>query len=149
MKQLNELLKQEKLEEGMRRILVIINNEKGHTNQLMEPRLVSCSEKEQTVTLEFPVLEWQLNSNSVMHGGIVSTAFDIAMGILANYLHISVTGNMAINFTKPIPIGDSLIITSKVTSFGKRLITLSAEGRLKSSGLIAGSAIATYAAVRS
>ena len=82
MKHLDELLEQDKFEKGIRRILEIINKENGQVNQLMTVQFVSCSEIERTITLEFPVMEWQLNSNRVMHGGIVSTAFDIAMGVL-------------------------------------------------------------------
>ncbi|HHU17057.1 MAG TPA: PaaI family thioesterase [Clostridiales bacterium] len=145
MKHLDELLEQDKFEKGIRRILEIINKENGQVNQLMTVQFVSCSEIERTITLEFPVMEWQLNSNRVMHGGIVSTAFDIAMGVFANYLNRAVTGNITVNFIKPVPVNDSLIITSKVTSSGKRLTTLSAEGRLKSSGIIAGTAVATFA----
>jgi len=144
MKNINELFEQDKLEKGIRRVLEIIDKENGRVNQIMKQKFVVCNGVERTITLEFPVMEWQLNQNMVMHGGIVSTAFDIATGVFANYLNAAVTGNVAINFIKPIPLGDSLIITAKVTSSGKRLTTLTAEGRLKSNGMIAGTAVTTY-----
>lgn len=151
MSKLNDLLKQENLEKSISEIIAYIQKGPERANTMMNPRLAACSEKEQTVTIEFPVLEWQLNPGDTMHGGIIATAFDIALGIFAHYLNhykSTVTVNISLNYIKPVPMGDSILITAKVTSLGERIITLSGECRLKSSGMLTNTALATFAAVR-
>lgn len=143
-------MKQEKLEKRVSEALAYINRQPGRTNGMMLPKVAACSETEQSVTLEFPVLEWELNQADTMHGGTIAAAFDISMGILAHCLNqyrSVVTVNMSINYVKPIPMGDSFLITVKATSLGKKIITVSGECRLKSSGLLTNTAIGTFAAV--
>lgn len=150
MNKLNEMLKQEKMEKGIGEIIDQIQKEPERANALMKAKLVSCSEKEHTVTIEFPVMEWQLNPFDKMHGGLIATAFDEALGILAIYLNNgkpAVSVSMSLNYLKPVPMNDSILITAKATSLGKKLITLSGECRLKSSGLLTGTAIETYAII--
>ncbi|HOA43144.1 MAG TPA: PaaI family thioesterase, partial [Bacillota bacterium] len=71
-------------------------------------------------------------------------------GIFAAYLgndKSTVSVNLSLNYIKPIPSDDSILITAKVTSAGRRIITISAECRLKSNGLLTNTAIGTYAIV--
>jgi len=152
MSRLDELLKQEELEIGVSKIIDFLNRKPEQTNGMMRPKLAACSETDRSITLEFPVQEWQLNSENVMHGGIIATAFDIALGVFAHYLNhnlLTVTVSISINYLKPVPAADSLLVTAKATSLGKRIITLSAEGRLKSSGQLTNTAIGTFAIVKS
>jgi Uncharacterized protein, possibly involved in aromatic compounds catabolism len=150
MSKLNELLKQEKLEKGISEIIDYVQKGPERTNKLMNPRLLACNEKEQTITLEFPVLEWQLNPYNMMHGGLIATAFDEAFGIFAVYLSNGksvVSVNISLNYLKPIPMNDSILITAKATSLGKKLITVSGECHLKSNGLLTNTALETIAIV--
>lgn len=150
MNKLNEMLKQEKMEKGMGEIIDHIQSGSEGADMLMKAKLVGCSEKEHTVTIEFPVMEWQLNPFDKMHGGLIATAFDEALGILAIYLNNgkpAVSVSMSLNYLKPVPMNDSILITAKATSLGKKLITVSGECRLKSSGLLTGTAIETFATI--
>ena len=151
MNRLDKLMKQEILEKGIAQKLAAVDKEDGRINKQMNPKFVACSELDHTITIEFPVLEWQLNLHNGMHGGVIAAAFDEALGIFANFLseeNPSVTGNLAVNYLKPVPQEDSLMITAKVTSLGRKLITLSGEGRLKNSGLLTNTAMATYVILR-
>lgn len=61
----------------------------------------------------------------VIHGGILSTAFDEAMG-LAQWMVgvIAVTAHLEIDFAKPIPIGSELRIEAEcVGEVGRKLYT--------------------------
>jgi acyl-CoA thioesterase len=147
MSRLKELLKQENLEKGIE-ALVCDFKEASRVSKQMNPNLIACSEKGQTITIEFPVSEWQLNEHDTMHAGIIATAFDEALGIFAAYLagdQSTVSINISLNYIKPIPKDDSILITAKVTSAGRRLITISGECHLKSNGLLTNTALATFA----
>ena len=149
MSRLKELLKQETFEKG---IETLVCDFKGtsHISELMNPSLTACSEKEQTITIEFPVLEWQLNEHDTMHAGLIATAFDEALGIFAAYLgngKSTVSINISLNYLKPVPMNDSILITAKATSLGRKLITVSGECHLKSNGLLTNTALATFAIV--
>ncbi len=149
MSRLNELLKREELEKG---VAAQINAFKAasRVSERMNPSLAACDEEEQTVTIEFPVQGWQLNEHDTMHAGLIATAFDEALGVFASYLSAgksSVSVNISLNYIKPIPMNDSILVTAKATSLGRKLITLSGECRLKSSGLLTNTALATFAIV--
>lgn len=150
MSRLEGRLKQDQLEKGIEEIILWIQNEPEQTNMLMHPKFTACSEKDQTITIEFPVMEWQLNPYSVMHGGMIATAFDEALGIFAAYLGNGksiVSVNLSLNYLKPVPMNEAILITAKVTSCGKKIITLSGECHLKSSGLLTNTAIETFAII--
>lgn len=150
MNKLNELLKREKMEKSMSEIIAYVEKGPERANKLMSPKLAGCSEKDQTVTLEFPVLEWELNPYDKMHGGLIATAFDEAFGLYAFYLSGGksvVSVSITLNYLKPVPMNDSILITSKVTSLGKKLITLSGECHLKSNGLLTNTGLTTIAIV--
>lgn len=146
----NEQMLQKELKNNIEESIEQIQNGPARVNQLLRPSLVSCSEKEKTITIGYPVQEWQLNAKDVMHGGMIAAAFDLAMGLLAihfNHQKPVAFVNLSLNYMRPIPKDDFILITAKATSVGKRLLTVSAECRLKSNGLLTNTAIGTYAAV--
>lgn len=141
-----ELLKQDKFEKGINDIIRFISGENGSVDGLLKPEFISCSEIDRTITIVFPVLEWELNANKVMHGGIIAMIFDEVLGIFANYISDkrAVTSNITVNYLRPVPMNEDFIITAKLTSAGRKLITLTGEGRLKSNNMLTDTAMATY-----
>ena len=73
-----------------------------------------------------------------MMGGIVCTALDMTYGLLVYALCgggvIPPTVSMTTNFINAIFFGDTLLITAKVISWGKRIINMRAEGISKKTG---------------
>ncbi|MEL7656159.1 MAG: PaaI family thioesterase [Bacillota bacterium] len=150
MSRLNEQLMQEKMEKDITEIIDHIQSGPERINMVMNPKLIACNAKEQSIVIEFPVLEWQLNPYDKMHGGLIATAFDETFGIFAFYLanrKSVVSVNISLNFQKPVPMNDSILITAKATSLGKRIITISGECHLRSNGLLTNTAIGTFAVV--
>jgi uncharacterized protein (TIGR00369 family) len=151
MRSIKNLLKQKCFEEGIRRTVEhVLEIEEGHINGLIRPAFGSCSEEKASIILEYPVMEWESNPNNVMHGGIIATIMDTTLGILANYLCIGIgktfapTINMSINYLKPVPVGETLCVEAKVTSFGKSLITVYGEAYIKGTTGFTANATATY-----
>jgi uncharacterized protein (TIGR00369 family) len=134
---------QEALEKRLKKVIDDLMSKPAYIAAIMEPKLVACDEAERTATMEFPVRDWQSNPYEGMHGGLIASAFDEALGLLAFCLNEEnkiATINLSINYLKPIPLHDAILITAKVTSKGKRIITTTGECRLKSNGLLTNTA---------
>lgn len=149
MSRLKELLKQENFEQDMKR-LIDDRKEANRVCKSMDPNLTAYDDKEQTITIEFDVSDDHLNEHNTMHAGFIAAAFDEAMGIFAAYLGSgkpTVSTNISLNYIKPIPMGDSIQITAKATSLGRRAITTTGECHLKSNNLLTNTALASYAII--
>ena len=67
------------------------------------------------------------------HGGLLSLAFDEALGKLMWLLRApAVTARLETDFLKPVPMGSTIHITAKITGQVNRKVYTSAEGRLNS-----------------
>lgn len=125
----------------------VYEKQAGRVNDLMRPKFVGCSDEDRTVTIAFPVLEWELNRVGFMHGGIIGAAFDCTLGILTRYysrLNFSPTIGLETTFIKPIPSEDEFLITGRIVSAGRTITHLYAEAYLKSTGVLMATATASY-----
>ena len=98
------------------------------------------------ITAEFTVNENHQGAPGLAHGGLLSLAFDEALGKLMWLLRApAVTGRLETDFIKPVPMGTTLHITAEITGQVNRKVYTSAVGRLNSSdGEIAVRAAALY-----
>lgn len=116
-------------------------------NGMMRPEFVECNYEEKTLTIAFPVLEWEKNRVGAMHGGIIAAAFDIATGLLARFLageSFAPTIRLETVFIRPISIGDVFEVRVKTNLAGRKLTHLYCEGFLRSSGKLAATASSSY-----
>lgn len=113
---------------------------------------VDSSFEKQETTIEFPVLEWELNPRRVMHGGFLNTLFDSALGLTVGAFmdenDYVVTLDIATDYIKPIPENDALIIKCKIISFGHTIIKTTAEAIIKSSGKLAATCASKFMIVK-
>jgi acyl-coenzyme A thioesterase PaaI-like protein len=98
------------------------------------------------ITAEFTVNENHQGAPGLAHGGLLSLAFDEALGKLMWLLRApAVTGRLETDFIKPVPMGSTLHITAEITGQVNRKVYTSAIGRLNSpDGEIAVRAAALY-----
>ena len=83
------------------------------------------------ITAEFVVTENHQGAPGLAHGGLLSLAFDEALGKLMWLLRApAVTARLETDFLKPVPMGSTLHITAKITGQVNRKVYSSAEGRL-------------------
>ena len=101
------------------------------------------------ITAEFTVNENHQGAPGLAHGGLLSLAFDEALGKLMWLLRApAVTGRLETDFIKPVPMGSTLHITAEITGQVNRKVYTSAIGRLNSvDGEIAVQAAALYIVV--
>lgn len=139
---------QKKMEAAIKTELeVYLNQQADSINGMMKPEFVECSFEQKTLTIAFPVLEWEKNRVGAMHGGIIASAFDIATGPLARFLageSFAPTIRLETVFIRPIQLGDVFEVHVKTNMAGKNLTHLSCEGYIKSSGKLAATATASY-----
>ncbi len=85
------------------------------------------------ITAQFTVTENHQGAPGLAHGGILSLAFDEALGKLMWLMRApAVTARLETDFLKPVPINSVLHITAKITGQVNRKVYSSAVGRLNS-----------------
>ena len=95
--------------------------------------LVAHAGLETNLTAEFTVTENHQGAPGLAHGGLLSLAFDEALGKLMWLIRSpAVTARLETDFLKPVPIGSTLHITAEITGQVNRKVYTSAEGRLDS-----------------
>lgn len=130
-------------EEFRKRIALFLQRrikEEGTINAMMQMQMVSCDFDKPSVVLSFPVETWELNPAGTMHGGIISTAIDIAMGCIA-YVSCEATFTptiqLSINFVKGIQQGETLYVEGICDHAGSRLVQTRAIARLANGDIVA------------
>ena len=138
-------------QEWLQEELAFINGKMAATlNGRLKAELESCDDDAQELTLKFPLQDWQVNGLGTLHGGIISTMMDLTMS-MAIYCYsretIPPTISMTINYLRPVPMEDGVLITARVTSIGKRNATAYCEAVVPATGKVASTAVGTYAVI--
>ena len=111
--------------------------QKDILNGMMRSENVSCSYEEKTITLGFPMQPWQANRVGFMHGGAICTAFDITMAALARFYareNFAPTVSLDLKYIRPVKMGDTVLVTAKALSSGKRITQIACEAKSKNTG---------------
>jgi acyl-coenzyme A thioesterase PaaI-like protein len=95
--------------------------------------LVAHVGKAMNISAEFVVSENHQGAPGLAHGGLLSLAFDEALGKLMWLLRApAVTARLETDFMKPVPMGSKLYISAEITGQVNRKVYCSAIGRLNS-----------------
>ncbi|NLU50986.1 MAG: PaaI family thioesterase [Syntrophomonadaceae bacterium] len=84
-----------------------------------------------SITIAVPVMESYLNPEGTMQGGFIAAAFDNAFGplcFLATGTSHTAALNIITNYHRPIFLGEELVIVARITSKGRTIIHMEAEG---------------------
>ncbi len=85
------------------------------------------------LTAQFTVTESHQGAPGLAHGGLLSLAFDEALGKLMWLIRSpAVTARLETDFLKPVPIGSTLHISAQITGQVNRKVYTAATGRLNS-----------------
>jgi acyl-coenzyme A thioesterase PaaI-like protein len=86
-----------------------------------------------SIRAEFTVTENHQGAPGLAHGGLLSLAFDEALGKLMWLLRSpAVTARLETDFIRPVPLGTTLFITAEITGQVNRKVYTAAVGRLGS-----------------
>ena len=95
----------------------------NRVNDQLNPQFAGCSAEEKSLSISFGVQEWMLNPNGTLHGGILTTAVDIGMSVLARYFakkRIMVTAQLSMNFLRAIRPEDIFTVHVAADHTGRR-----------------------------
>ena len=91
-----------------------------------------------TARAEFTPTKFYQGYSGVVHGGIIATILDEAMGYATRCANMNcVTASMQTRLRRPALIGEPLIITSSMTENRRRLVTTKATVSLKDGTAVA------------
>lgn len=133
-----------------RRAKWYIDYVKDQAEECINRRIVydvkNCSFEDKTLILSFETTDWMLNPGGVVHGGMVSTMFDIAMGITSLALSgfFTPTVNLSVTFLRPVPNHDHLLIKAHATRVGRTFVQLTAEAISEKTNDLCATATATF-----
>jgi len=113
------------------------------------PHFTAIAGENLDLTGNFTVTENHQGAPGLAHGGLLSLAFDEALGKLMWLIRTpAVTGRLETDFLLPVPMGRTLYIDARITGQAGRKIYTQAEGRLDSpTGEIAVKAAALFISV--
>ncbi len=114
----------------MERVLTAVFTEKtpemdGKINDLLAPRFCACSAEGKSMTIAFTAQDWMLNPNGTLHGGMLSTAIDVAMSVLSRYLakkRGTVTVQLSVNFLRVIRQNETFTVCVTADHVGRRSV---------------------------
>ena len=95
--------------------------------------LVATAGEGQDLTAVFTVTENHQGAPGLAHGGLLTLAFDEALGKLMWLMRApAVTARLETDFFLPVPIGSTLHIKARITGVANRKVYSEAEGHLNS-----------------
>lgn len=111
--------------------------------------LIAYSGEGMTINAKFTVTELHQGAPGLAHGGLLSCAFDEALGKLMWLVRQpAVTGKLETSFVAPVPVGTTLFIQAEIIGQEGRKIYCRAEGRIGSNtGTLAVEAAAIFIVV--
>ncbi len=138
-------------EQWLRQELDFINGQMAHTlNGRLRAELEDCDDGLREICLRFPLEPWQVNGLGTLHGGMASAMMDLTMSMAVycfSRQSIPPTVSMTVNYLRPIPMEDGVLVRARLTSLGRRNATAYCEALIPGSGKVACTAIGTYAVI--
>lgn len=131
-------------------LINIRDNMSATLNARLNAALEDCDDATQTLTLRYPLQDWQVNGLGTLHGGMINTMMDLTMSMAVYCFSrqtIPPTVSMTTNYLRPVPMEDSVLIRARLTSLGKRNATAYCEAIVPATGKVACTAIGTYAVI--
>ncbi len=115
-------------------------------NRRMPYTIEDYSFDQKYITYGFETKDWMMNPGGVLHGGMMCTMYDIAMGVTSRAFsgYYTPTVNISVTYLCPVPNNDKVLVTCRVTRLGSTFIQLVGESKVASSGKSCSTASATF-----
>lgn len=123
-------MKEKWIKEAEERVYHYLHLGDGGFDENMHAHFECCDYDEQTITIGFDTLKWQINERGAIHGGAIAGMFDTAFGIVANFVvgvNEATTTDMNISFLRGFEYGQHCNVKVYIVKAGRSLIRLRAE----------------------
>ena len=98
----------------------------------MNPEILALSIEDMEATVRFQTAPWMCNPRGSIHGGIITTMADNAMGLLMRVLDGHIYGgptvSMNVNFIKPVRLGDVIRVHAVCSMSGRKVRFMNCRG---------------------
>lgn len=96
---------------------------------MIEPQLLGCDCAGMSTLVGFRAKPWEVNPNGVIHGGIIATMMDTAMGIttIAITDTLTPTIDLHISYLRPCPADGMLAVRSTISMAGGSVVHVRGE----------------------
>lgn len=102
----------------------------------LDEKVTAFSYDDQTITIEFKIRDWMINTWGTLHGGISAICTDMTSGALARILcdTYAPTVTLQMSYLRAGKEGDTLVITAKALHLGRNNAHFHVELRSKETG---------------
>ena len=96
---------------------------------MIKPQILGCDCACSSTLIGFEAQPWEVNPNGVIHGGIIATMLDTAMGIttIAVTDTLTPTIDLHISYLRPCPADGMLAVRSTISMAGGSVVHVRAE----------------------
>mgnify|MGYP002625190769 CR=1 FL=1 len=104
--------------------------EPGTFNAMLDLKLEACRYDAQQLVLRMEARPWMTNPGGILHGGIIASALDFAMGLLCRYCSggaMTPTVSMEVGYLRPAPVEGAILVGAEIVKPGKTLMNASAK----------------------
>jgi uncharacterized protein (TIGR00369 family) len=131
---------QEAMERTLRIMTRSLSKGGGNISAMTRPEFVECDYAKKESLLSFPIQKWELNPGGYLHGGVISTQFDVALSTLAMCFYegaILPTVQLTVTYMRPVPGKGRLHVRARIVSAGKDFIHAEGEASVPETGDVA------------
>lgn len=124
-----------------------VDRKDGCFDDVMHANFASCDYDEQSISIKFETLKWQINERGGIHGGAIAGMFDTAFGVVANFVagkNEAATADMHISFIRPVEYGEHTIAKIYIVKKGRTMIRLRGELICEESGKLVATGVGSF-----
>lgn len=99
-------------------------------NKMLSPEFLGLDFENRTMTIAVDFAEWMRNQVGIMHGGIIASVADVAMGVLVYTFSgrkMPPTVNLQTNYMRMINRGDRLFVRAYADKIGRTTAQMRCE----------------------
>lgn len=100
----------------------------------LDPHITKLDLENKRLVTEFQTKLWMSNPRHMVHGGVIASMADTAMGMMSRVLMDSKLGgptlNLSINYIRAVPLDATVCVRAACQKQGRQLMFFSCEGYL-------------------
>lgn len=138
-------MKDIELAKDIQEIINESNKQPNRINAMLGLKLSDCSRDERYIEYMFDVKDWCLNPYNGVHGGIICSILDTAMGkgVVALTQKFASTADMSVSFLAPMR-GSRYLIRCDYTQIGRRMVRVMSRAIDAETGAVCATSMASF-----